>query len=39
MINGDKVENLIDKIIYFKQCLKNYREGLNYYTKILKPNL
>ena len=39
MINGDKVENLIDKIIYFKQCLKNHREGLNYYTKILKPNL
>ena len=39
MINGDKVDNLIDKILYFKQCLKNHKKGLSNKAKILKPNL
>lgn len=39
MINGDKVKNYLEKLSYFKQCLQDHKKGLNYFSKILKPNL
>ena len=38
-INGDKITNFIDRILYFYQCLVDHNKGKNKYIKIENPTL
>ena len=38
-INGDNPGNFINRVLYFYQCLKNHRKGINENSEIFNPNL
>ena len=39
LINGDNPGNILSRLLYFFQCIKNHKKGSNELCKIMKPTL